>query len=279
MTTGQRVSQVWLESQPRPSRHPRGKGLRGLSRVGDHLASRAVSCTVTSRKHTAWARGARLRDGGSVSASSQDCLQPEEGSQPLLSARGGRRLGLGPLPTGPPPEPPLTPRLCRPGPSPGAGGQPRAADPPSCSSPRQARVHRLRGRGWNLGLDAHSPKNLAGTGSLLLSLCFVIRRMGRTRPLQRFQVYAKAALLSAGTCAPSSVPFNIPPVGFSSLSRPHPKAVARRRAFQTELHPSSADPAAPGGCSCQAGRPPPRLPRFLGALPAVELSPRGDFPY
>ena len=170
--------------------------------------------------------------------------------------------------------PPLPPRA-----------EPRSRRPalsrgsPVCSSPRQARVHRLRGRGWNLGLDAHSPKNLAGTGSLLLSLSFVIRRMGRTRPLQRFQVYAKAALLSAGTCAPSSVPFNIPPVGFSSLSRPHPKAVARRRAFQTELHPSSADPAAPGGCSCQAGRPPPRLPRFLGALPAVELSPRGDFPY
>jgi len=69
------------------------------------------------------------------------------------------------------------------------------------------------------------------------------------------------------------------PVGFSSLSRPHPKAAARRKAFQTELHPSSADPAAPGGCSCQTGRPPPRLPRFLGALPAVELSLRGDFPY
>lgn len=85
-----------------PFTSPQGKGLQGLSHVGCHSASQAVSCTVTPRKHAAWARGARLRDGGSVPASSQDCLQPEEGSRPPLSARGGWRLGLGPLPTGPP---------------------------------------------------------------------------------------------------------------------------------------------------------------------------------
>lgn len=94
-----RVSQVWLVPAP-PFTSPRGKGLQGLSHGGVPLG--LPGCELYHNpEHAAWA-GARLRDGGSVPASSQDCLQPEEGSRPPLSARGGWRLGLGPLPTGPP---------------------------------------------------------------------------------------------------------------------------------------------------------------------------------
>ena len=87
-----------------------------------------------------------------------------------------------------------------------------------------------------------SPKNLAWTGSLRLSLSFLIRRMCRTRPLQRFQVCAKAALLSAGTCAPSSVPFNTP-VGSSGFLIP-PQAAPQGRGRKEGI----PDGAAPQLC-------------------------------
>lgn len=103
------------------------------------------------------------------------------------------------------------------------------------------------GRGWNLGLDAHSLKNLGGRGSLLLSLSFLIRQMGRTRSLQRSQVYAKAAQPSAGACAPSAVPFNTPvaPSGFlilSSQSQACPPQPAPQDRGRKEGIPDGASP-------------------------------------
>ena len=236
--------------------------------------SSSLSCTGTSRKHTAWARRARLRDRGSVSAPHRTgCSQRKLAASPPRLRRAVARAG--PLPTGLPPEPLLTPLPSPPRPS---------HEVCACSRLRQARVHGL-GQGLESGPGRPLSEEPWG-GSLLLSLSFLIRQMGRTRSLQRSQVCVKAVQPSAGACAPSAVPFNTPvaPVGFSSSPAraklappsPHPKTVAGRRVFQTDLHPSSADQAAPGGCSCRAGRPPPRVTRYLGALPDAELSPRGD---
>nr|CAI9710108.1 unnamed protein product [Rangifer tarandus platyrhynchus] len=237
-----------------PVTSPPGKVPQGLSRVG---------VTPSSRPELYWNLQEACRLGeagqaegqGSVSASPQDCLQPEEPhGLPSAPEEGGGS-----------------------GWAPAHRAAPRAtADAPafaSCSRRRQAYVHGL-GQGWNLGLDTHSLKNPGERGSLLLSLSFLIRQMGRTRPLPRSQVCVKAAQPPAGACAPSAVPFNTPvaAVGFSSSPAraklappsPHPKTVSGRRAFQTELHPSSADPAAPGGCSCRAGRPPLQIPQVPG---------------
>ena len=259
-----------------PVMSPPGRARRACLAWGRHPPP-GLSCTGTSRKHTAWARRARLRDGGSVSAPHRTvCSQRKLTASPPRLRRAAARAG--PLPTGLPPEPLLTPRPSPPRPSRGVR---------ACSHLRQARVHGLR-QGLESGPGRSFSEEPWG-GSLLLSLSFLIHQMGRTRSLQRSQVCVKAVQPSAGACAPSAMPFNTPvaPVGFSSSPAraklappsPHPKTVAGRRAFPTELHPSSADPVAPRGCSCRAGRPLLRFPRSLGALPAAELSPRGDSLY
>lgn len=69
---------------------------------------------------------------------------------------------------------------------------------------------------------------------------FSHRQMGRTRPtLQRSRVCAEAALLSADTCAPSSMPFNTP-VGSSGFLFP-PQAAAQGRG-QKKGHSDGASP-------------------------------------
>lgn len=122
-----------------PVMPPPGKGPQGLSRVGVTPSS-SLSCTGTSRKHTAWARRARLRDRGSVSAPHRTgCSQRKLAASPPRLRRAVARAG--PLPTGLPPEPLLTPLPSPPRPSHGVC---------ACSRLRQARVHGL-GQGLESG--------------------------------------------------------------------------------------------------------------------------------
>lgn len=122
-------------------------------------------------------------------------------------------------------EPPLMPRLCRP-------------DPVSVAA-RGRPVSMASGSGVGIWPWTPTPQRTLRGGVPTSESQFSHCQMGRTRPLQRSRVCAEAALLSADTCAPSSVPFNMP-VGSSGFLFP-PQAAPQGHG-QKEGIPDGASP-------------------------------------